>query len=402
MIEMKLKISIDERDFREKLLESKAMLEESLSKGVLDEKFYSNMEELKTMEELMLKDLVPYYRSYGREENHLSMRISKITNIGQFSFETFADKILRLSSKLYLVAGLDGGLRFFYLDLTKDKVEWTGRVKDINTRFSNLFILGDEILLLGMNRESYLISLENRNSIPNLDRDLKIKKILNDEMNGFDKSILINKTSILVARGEGQFDLVNLKGKSGSYYFENTGLKLQVGTWSAIKKLGENYFVIGDRMGHLILIKLIDNKFKVDRSIKVMEGPILNIGYLESESLLKDNLIATGTNGQVSILNLSDFSLDQVEALEGNIIETRSKEGSIVLLSDNGLLYGFEENFSIWNYGENLVEEEIYFTNISNFEKNIYLGLGLDGSLYRIDLIRINSPDDLRKISIYS
>src|SRR5699024_8207490 len=154
---MKLNLSVNGEDYKTQVKALRKKLNECMKTGILYDDFEKELKRLSQIEEELLKDLIPYYRVYGRNTKKTSMKIRPIEELGSYSFNGFPQNILRINEKLFIASSLKGKIQFFYMDFSEDlskkkvQVEWSREIKEIKERITFIYKLNHKsILILGL------------------------------------------------------------------------------------------------------------------------------------------------------------------------------------------------------------------------------------------------------------
>lgn len=411
---MKINLSVDEKDFKNQVEDLRKRLDECRINGILDDDFEAQLKRLSQIEEKLLAEIIPYYRVDAKHLKKTSMQINPIKKLGAFSFEGFVQSMLRIDENLFIVIGVDRKVQFFYIDIVDDlynhaqfEVEWSTPIKEIRERISFIYKLNDkEILLFGSTGGCYLISSNSFDQIPNVNREIKIKKIGTDhEFNGSERCLAINYGLFVVENGEGRLNLFEiLKAKDGYRLAFHKDIHCTIPNLTALEKISDDYFVAGTRTGSLYFIKYENEAFIIKEKFNFLNDEIRRIRCLENEDGNEDSIIVIGNGGQIKILFLyEDLKTIKVEKddLKGNLFDVQSKKGTAIVLSEDGIIYLLEENLGNWYLNEEATIKDMFFTNILKFDISKYLLMDLEGKLNILDIDRIATPKDLWDLPLY-
>lgn len=409
-----MNLSVHGKDFKDQVKDLRTKLNECLTNGILDEDFEEQLDKLSQIEEELLSDLIPYYRVYVDNITKTSMQINPIKQLGAFEFDSFLQTTLRINDSLFITSGIDGKVQFFYIDIEDDfsnqiqiQVEWSHPIKEIKEGVSFIYKLNDkEILLLGVRGGCYLLSSDNFDQMPDIDGQIKVKKIETEHgINEFGRCLAINDGLFAVENGDKKLNLLEtVKGKDGYRLVFHKDIYCTIPNWSALEKISDNYFAVGTKMGELYFIKYENNQLNITEKIKCFSDEIRVIRCLQDENGSKSSLVVTGNNGYLKIFSLyGDSKTIKIELndLKGNLFDVQSKNGTAVVLSEDGIVYLFEENFGNWYLNDEAVLKDVFFTNILKLDISKYLLMDIEGKLNLLYIDRIDTPKDLWELPLH-
>ncbi len=411
---MKINLSVDGKDFKSQVKDLRKKLNECQINGILDDDFEEQLDKLLQMEEELLAELIPYYRIYANHIKKTSIKIDSIKQLGAFSFDSFLQSALRINENLFITSSVDRKVQIFYInsvdgfsDHNKIEGEWSSPVKEIKERISSIYKLNDkEILLFGVRGGCYLILSDNFAQIPDVNGQIKVKKIqIDHDFDGFGRCLAINHDLFVVENGEDKlnlFEIIKEKDEYGLVFHKNIHCIIRKCT--ALEKINDNYFVVGTKMGKLYFVKYENKQFTITEEMNLLNDEIRKISFLEDEDGTKNSIIVIGNKGQLKIFSLSeDEKIIKVEMndLKGNLFDVQSKKGTAVILSEDGIIYLFEENFGNWYLNEEATIKDVFFTNVLELDISKYLLMDLEGKLNLLDIDRIDTPKDLWDLPLY-
>ncbi|GAA0064229.1 hypothetical protein [Clostridium sp. CTA-1] len=411
---MKINLSVDEKEFKSQVKDLREKLNECQRDGILDDRFKEQLNKLLKIEEELLTDLIPYYRVYANDIQKTSMRINPIKQLGAFSFDSFLQTILRINKNLFITSSIDRKVQFFYIDIVDDfsdhkqiEVEWSPPIKEIKETISFIYKLNDkEILLLGVRGGCYLLSSDNFDKLPNVNEEIKVKRIqANYDFNGFGRCLAIRDGLFVVENGDEKLNLFEIIKESDKYsLFFYKYIYSTIPDWTTLEKINDDYFVVGTKTGKLYFIKYENREFIVIEKIDFLNDEIRQIRFLEDENGNKNFIIVAGNKGQLKIFSLYEDSKNikiELNDLKGNLFDIRSKKGTAVVLSEDGIIYLLEENFGNWYLNEDATIKDIFFTNVFKLDVSKYLLMDIEGKLNLLYIDRIDTPKDLWNLPLY-
>lgn len=87
--------------------------------------------------------------------------------------------------------------------------------------------------------------------------------------------------------------------------------------------------------------------------------------------------------------------------MKGNLFEIDSIKGTAIVLSENGIIYLFEENFGNWNLNKEITLQNTFFIKLIRIDISKYLVIDLDGKLNFLEINRITTTEDLWNLKLY-
>lgn len=407
---MKTNLSVDVEYFKNQVEILRKKLNKCQTDGILDEGFEEQLEKLFQIEEELLTQLIPYYRVYVDNIKKTSMEVNPTKQLGAFGFDSFLESISRINENLFITASVDRSVQFFYIDICDDvqiEVEWSAPIKEIKERISFIYKLNDkEILLFGAIGGCYLISSDNLKKIPDVNGQIEVKKIgMDSDFDGFGRCLAINDDLFVVENGEEKLSLFEIiKEKDEYQLIFHEDIYCSVSNWATMEKISDDYFVVGTKTGRLYFIKYRNKQFIITEEMDFLNDEIRKISFLENEDGKKDSLIVVGNKGQLKIFSLYEdekIIKMEIDDLKGNLFDVQSKKGTAIVLSEDGMVYLFEENFGNWDLNEESTIKDVFFTNVLKLDISKYLLMDIAGKLKLLDINRINTPKDLWNLSLY-
>ncbi|NFM30034.1 hypothetical protein FDC02_01655 [Clostridium botulinum] len=411
---MKINLSVDGKDFKRQVKDLRKKLNECQGDGILDDDFKEKLNKLLKIEEELLTDLIPYYRVYANNIKKTSIQINTIKQLGAFSFDSFLQTTLRINKNLFITSSIDRKIQFFYIDIVDEfsdhnqiEGEWSPPIKEIKETISFIYKLNDkEILLLGVRGGCYLISSDNFDKLPNVNEEIKVKRIqINYDFNGFGRCLAISGGLFVVENGDEKLNLFEIIKENDEYGLVfHKDIYFTIPDWTVLEKINDDYFVVGTKMGKLYFIKYENKQFTITEKINFLDDEIRQIRCLEDENGSKKSLIVIGNKGQIKIFSLYEDSKNvniELNDLKGNLFDVQSKKGTAVVLSEDGIIYLLEENFGNWYLNEDATIKDIFFTNVLELDVSKYLLMDIEGKLNLLSIDRIDTPKDLWNLPLY-
>ena len=407
-------LSVDVKKFKSQIKNLREKLNDSKANGILNENYEEQLQKLLKVEDELLTELIPYYRLHPNNTKKTSMRIKPIKKLGAFNFDSFLVTSLKINQNLFITSNIDRNVQFFYINTAEDFLsnneilgEWSSPIKEIREVISFIDrVNSKEILLFGVQGGCYLISSDYFDQLPDVNVQVKVKKIkMQYDFDGFGRCLEISSGLLAVENGDEKlnlFEIIKTKNEYRIVFHED--IYCSIPNWTTLEKISENYFVVGTKMGELYFIKYTNNQFIIIKKIDFLKNEIRDIKCLEGENGFVNSLIITGNMGSLKIFSLGKNEEDttiQFNNLKGNLFEAQSEKGTAVVLSEDGIIYLFEENFGNWYLNEKSIINNVFFTNILRLSISKYLIMDIEGNFNVLDIDRIDTPKDLWELPLY-
>lgn len=392
---MKINLNFDDKNLKNRVLNLRQELDKTLKSGILDEDFEDRLKLLESEENLLLEKLVPYFREYGNKKIKINM--TDIEERGIYNLENFLYSYAKINENLYILNSIDMETRFFYIfEKSEFEIEYSDKIKKLkNHRFTKIIkYKEDELLLFSVKGNVFSLKLNIDNKLPNTFTDIEIKELDVNFKNINFGNILYLGDDNFIAESNSSICL----GKYSDSSFNLDKRYLKINDLKDLVKIDKNIFIAAKLDGELIKIKVEKNKLGVLNRIQT-NHILRKIKLLENEDKNFEKLAILGNDGIFIILDKDTFKVISREKLDGNLFDISTNSGTAIILSEDGNLYVFEENFNKWNLKITL--EDVFYTNIINFNEKNYLILNLDGKFERLNIDRVFSKDDLKNIALY-
>lgn len=407
---MKLNLSISGEDYKARVKALRRNLNKCKETGILDDDFEKELERLSKIEGDLLKDLIPYYRVYGNSTKKTSMKIGSIEELGSGSFSDFPKNILKINENLFIVSSLKGKIKFFYINFPEEyskakiQVEWSKDIQGIKERISILYKLNDgNILILGAKGGAYTLSTDDFNKIPNIDEEIVIEKIShNYSFNEFRDVLEIRNNLFIVVDEKDKLNIVEITEKENKYsLIHHWQVSCTVLDVTAMERIEDDFFVVGTKEGLIYFIKYEKEEFKILGEIDVFKDRIKKIALLECEDEDRKSIMVVENKGKFKIITLGEDKIIEGDNLKGNLFDLASADGTAVVLSEDGLIYLFEENFDTWYLNSDVTIENMFFTTVFKLNSSNYLLMDIRGKLHLLNIDRLRTPESLWNMTLY-
>lgn len=398
---MKFSVNID--SYKKKLITLREELNQTLEKGKLDKDFEEKLLELEKQEDLILGELLPYYRQFAPEIYKTKIEEVSVKTYGTYKLSTYLKSYLCIEKNIYLLASADQKLYLMRVSEDYKKVELSQPVKNfdkliilmypLSKRKILLFAVTGDIFVLKSN--DFAAAFEN---IKNL-KILKLRKICQ----GFENIVNIEKNKFLCQIGANEFLVLEFDSKDLFFEIKNhidiSKIAYEI---TSLSKIHDSYIGLGSHSGDLILAKYEDGKFNVDKKIKALNTPINYLTSLENENLEKNICACLGNDNNFF---LYDFNNEEILNLKnqdftGNIYNIESKKAIAIVLTDDCYLYLLEENMGKWTLNQNLSLSDRFYVNVIALSPSNYLAIDLYGNFKILKIDRLDTIEKLRNINI--
>lgn len=99
-----MKFSENTKDFKENLIKLREELNKTLKNGVIEEDFEDKLLDLEQRENLILEELLPYYRIYAPDVYETKINFNKVEIEGSYKSETYLKTYLKIKEDVFLFA----------------------------------------------------------------------------------------------------------------------------------------------------------------------------------------------------------------------------------------------------------------------------------------------------------
>lgn len=390
-------LSLDKKDFKKNVKNLRENLNEIKKTGILEEDFEEKLEEIKKLEEKLLKDLIPYYRENTKDINKDKIEIIKLKEIGSIYIKGFLEKYLKINDNLYIISSSKKEVYFIYINKNLE-IEISLPLEEIKDNIAYFYkINNNEIFIMTLKGKTYKILIKNLEKLPNIKNDLEIIEIKNNFVDNFmGRSISLGKDIFLTESSESRINLFKLNSEIN--YFKD--IYIDIENWTTFEKVKENHILVGTKDGKLYSIKFSENKFYILEKLE-FDFNIRKIKVLEDESLIKNKVLILGDKGNLKILEIDEKIniLKSFDNLKGNLFDVDSNRGTAIILSEDGVLYTIEENLGKWHLNKNY-KKDLFYTNIIAKNNKEYLAMNLDLKFDLIKINRVTTAEDLWKVDL--
>lgn len=400
-----MKFSIDINEYKKNLTKLRTQLDQTLAEGHLDGNFKEKLDELENLENKMLKELLPYYRIYAPELYQTKVSELEVKMDGNNKLQSYLKSYIHVEENIFILASADQKVYFMRSNgENKQHIELSQAIKNFNKLVIYMHRLSKEkILLFTVTGDIYVFMSNNFTDIFENPKNLRIIKIKNN-FDGFEDVINIRKSTFLCQIGRNEFIVLEIYEKSLNIKIKNninlSDLDEEI---NSLVKISNFHFALGSHSGDLILASFEEDDIKIDKKIKILDNPIINLAILESESYEKTLCISQANSDNIFLYNLKSKKLTNVGLDESNstILSIESKKSSAFILSDDFNLYLLEENMGKWTLNFKRSVADRSFVNIIGLDNSTYLTIDIYGNFYILKLDRLDSIEKLRDINLF-
>lgn len=398
---MKFSVNID--SYKKKLITLREELNQTLEKGKLDKDFEEKLLELEKQEDLILGELLPYYRQFAPEIYKTKIEEVSVKTYGTYKLSTYLKSYLCIEKNIFLLASADQKLYLMRVSEDYKKVELSQPIKNFDKLIILMYPLSKrKILLFAVTGDIFVLKLNDFAAAFENIKNLKILK-LRRICQGFENIVNIEKNKFLCQIGANEFLVLEFDSKDLFFEIKNhidiSKIAYEI---TSLSKIHDSYIGLGSHSGDLILAKYEDGKFNVDKKIKALNTPINYLTSLENENLEKNICACLGNDNNFF---LYDFNNEEILNLKnqdftGNPYNIESKKAIAIVLTDDCYLYLLEENMGKWTLNQNLSLSDRFYVNVIALSPSNYLAIDLYGNFKILKIDRLDTIEKLRNINL--
>lgn len=400
-----MKYPVDIEKYKEDLEILRRDLEKTLKTGILDENFNEKLLELESCKDKIIKELLPYYRTYGKELYPTKLEDKKINLSGFYKIDSSIKNFLPVNDNIFLLGTLDGQVYFSrFLEDKATSIELSQPIKNFSKFITYTQKINQrQILALTVNGEILIISSNDFADVFENIKSIKVKS-LEKKLPAIENVLGLDEKTLLCQIGPKDFVIIAFDFEKETYKLLGEVKDLNSGAEiSSLAKTSNKDLVFGTSRGDLIFGKYRDNKIYLEERIKLSEAPIKQIEILEDEKLLNKNLGVVDAKGALYFFNINNKEIQRLgqTELEGRLFNLSSCQGTAMVLSEDGHAYLFEENLENWTLNTGVSLREKYFKNLWPLNPSAYLAVNIYGDLSLLKIDRLNSIRQLEALSIF-
>ncbi|MFQ8698140.1 MAG: hypothetical protein ACLR8B_07185, partial [Peptoniphilus harei] len=339
-----MKFSINTKEFEENLIKLREELNNSLLKGKkVSDDFKDELFELEEKQEAMEKELLSYYKSYGDNIYKSKIEITPIKLEGSFNSESYLKSSLKIDEYIFLFAYINQKLHFArILDEGVERIELSQAVKNFDDLIIYMKKINDnKILAFSISGGIYILSYEDIDSVFENINSLKIYKF-KTYFRGFENVIELGNNKFLLQTLKSDLTLLEFNEDYSDFnLIIEKEISIEEDEISSLVEIGDYKFLMGTRGGFLIKGELKTAGISISEKIKIFEGPLNKLWILENFNLQKEYCACLGNDGNFAFFNFKKNKIIKLksEKIAGKLFEIKSKNGTSIFLSEDGLVY---------------------------------------------------------------
>lgn len=400
-----MKFSINTKEFEENLIKLREELNNSLLKGKkVSDDFEDELFELEKKQEEMEKELLSYFRSYSDNIYKSKIEIIPIKLEGSFNSESLKSS-LKIDEDIFLFSYINQKLHFArILNEGVERIELSQAVKNFEDLIIYMKKINDnKILAFSISGGIYILSYEDIDSVFENINSLKIYK-LKKSFKGLENVIQIEKNKFLLQKLVSGLAVLEFnKDYSDFNIIIANEISIEEDEISSLVEIGDYKFLIGTREGFLLEGEYKTDHISVKEKIKIFEGPLNKLWILENFYLQKEYCACLGNDGNFALFNFKKNKIIKLksEKIAGKLFEIKSKNGTSIFLSEDGLVYVLEEKMGEWELNEDLTKPDLFIVNIIAKDSSSYLCLDIYGNFLNIKIDHLDSIKKLYNLELF-
>lgn len=400
-----MKFSENTKEFKEKLIKLREELNKTLKNGVIEEDFEDELLDLEKRENLILKNLLPYYRLYAHDLYETKINLNPIKIEGGYKSESYLQSYLNLKNDILLFA--DSNQKVYFARLLKEKeprMEVSSPIKDFYNLIIYLYQIDEgKFLAFTLSGAIFVFSCKNFDDLFENIKSLKISN-LNSKIKGFENIINLDNGKFLCQIG--QNELLVLEFNDSYSYFKvicEQKISIKEDEITSLLKISNSKIALATRSGYFLQAKYIDDKIEIFDKFKIFDASINKLEFLENENSDKKCISMLGSKGNFAFYDLENKNIIKFknDEFKGNLFNINSKRGIALILSEDGILYLLEENFDKWKLNKKVTLSEKFFINIIPLDKKNFLTEDIYGNFYILNIDRLDSVEKLHSINLF-
>ena len=399
-----MKFSTNTKEFKENLIKLRDELKDTLKDGEIEENFQDKLLDLEKRENLILKEILPYYRLYAPDLYETKINLNPINIEGSYKSETYLKTYLKIKEDVFLFA--DSKQRLYFakiLDKISPKIELSSPIKD----FYNLIIYmyktdESKSLLFTVNGDIFILYCKDfEDTFENI-KTVKIFK-LEPNFKGFENIINLKDNKFLCQVGKNKLLILEFNESYSKFKVKcEHKISIKEDEITSLLKMSGREVSMATRSGFFLQAKYTDDEIEIIEKIKIFDSPINRLEFLENENSEKKHLAILGDNGNFALYNFENKKVIEIEKekLKGNLFNIISKNGAALILTEDGIVYLLEENFDKWKLNKKVTLSEKFFINIIPLDKENFLTDDVYGNFEILKIDRLDSVVKLHNIDL--
>lgn len=400
-----MKFSMNTNEFKENLIKLRKDLNESLEKGNLKEDFEDKLLAIEENENIILNELLSYYRLYAPNLYETKINSYPIKVEGTFKSESYLKSYLKIKKDIFFFC--DSNQKSFFgriLDEDKSKLELSSPIKNFNKLIIFCYQINeDKFLVFTVSGEIFIFSCKNSEDFFENINSLKINKV-ETKFKGFENIINLSDKKFLCQLGRNHLLILGFNDDYSKVKVLNQ-IKLSIikKEISSLIKISNSKFAIATSDGNFLEANFFDKEIKIEINKSIFEGRIEKLALLENENLDKNICAILGESGKFALYDLEKKEVIKLEKekIKGNLFNISSKNGSDLILTEDGFAYLLEENMGEWKLNSKVFLSELFLINLIPIESSNFLSVDFNGNFSILNIDRLDSLDKLKSISLY-
>lgn len=399
-----MKFSVNTKEFKKNLIKLRDELNITLKNGKLEENFEDKLLDLEKRENLILKELLPYYRLYAPDVYETKINFNQVEIEGSYKSETYLKTYLKIKEDVFLFADSNRKLYFArILDKVNPKIELSSPIKDFYKLIIYMHKIDEErILAFTVNGDIFTFSYKDVEDVFENINYVKIFKLKSNFI-GFESIINLKDNIFLCQVGKNELLILEFNEEYSNFKVKGAHkISIKEDEITSLVKISCYDFAMGTRKGYFIEAKYLNEKIEIISKIKIYDASINKIEILENGKSEKNHLAILGKKGNLALYNFVKKKIIKFEKekFKGNLFNIISKNGTGIILTEDGFVYLLEENFCQWKLNEKVFLSERFFINLIPLDKENFLTEDIYGNFYKLNIDRLDSVEKLHTINL--
>lgn len=400
-----MKFSININEFKENLIKLRKDLNESLEKGNLEEAFEDKLLAIEENENIILKELLSYYRLYAPDLYETKINNSPIEIEGTFKSESYLKSYLKIKEDIFFFC--DSNQKSFFgriMDDDKSKLELSSPIKNFNKMIIHCYQINkDEFLVFTVNGEIFIFSCKNIEDFFENINLLKINKV-EIKFKGFESIINLDDKKFLCQLGRNDLSILEFNDDYSKAkvinQFKLSSVKEEI---TSLIKISNSRLAIATSDGSILEAKYFDEEIIIEKKTNIFEDRIEKLALLEDENFDKNICAILGESGNFTLYDLEKKDVISLgkEKIKGNLFNISTKNGTALILTEDGFVYLLEENMGVWKLNPKVFLSELFLINLMPIGSSKFLAVDFNGNFSTLNIDRLDSLDKLHSINLY-
>lgn len=399
-----MKFSENTKEFKKNLIKLRDELNITLKNGKLEENFEDKLLDLEKRENLILKEILPYYRLYAPDLYETKINFNQVEIEGSYKSETYLKAYLKIKENVFLFA--DSKQRLYFakiLDKISPKIELSSPIKDFYKLIIYMHKIDEErILAFTVNGDIFTFSYKDVEDVFENVNYVKIVKLKSNFI-GFESIINLKDNKFLCQVGKNELLILKFNESYSQFKVKcEHKISIKEDEITSLLKMSGREVIMSTRRGYILQAKYTDDEKEIIEKIKIFDSPINRLEFLENENSEIKHLAILGDNGNFALYNFENKKVIEIEKekLKGNLFNIISKNGAALILTEDGFVYFLEENFDKWKLNKKVTLSEKFFINIIPLDKENFLTDDVYGNFEILKIDRLDSVEKLHNIEL--